>query len=329
MTPKISVIVPIYNVGKYIERCARSLFEQTLDDIEFIFVNDCTPDNSIEILLQIIKEYPTRSNLIKIINHSINKGVSTARNTGIKNATGQYIAHCDSDDWVESNMYETLYSTAIKGNCDYVWCDFYINDQIGQTKCISAQYDTCHLKQMAIYISYGWNVIWNILAKKELYSLNDIYCYEGYDFCEDYGLSVRLLAKASKYKKVDYPLYHYNRMNTNSMVNNYQYKLKENTSSQIYIYDKVNQYLKKENLYDELIEVLSWRILCAKRGWLYDYHTWKQYQEFYPDSNKYIDTNPLCSKRDKICQKIVLNPITRPLLLLVHLIDIIRNICKH
>ena len=98
--PKVSVIVPVYGVEKYIERCARSLFEQTLDDMEFIFVDDCTKDESIEVLKRVIDLYPVRKDQVKIIHHAVNKGLSRARETGVNAATGDYIGHCDSDDWV-------------------------------------------------------------------------------------------------------------------------------------------------------------------------------------------------------------------------------------
>ena len=95
-TPLISIIVPVYNVSRYIERCARSLFEQSLNDIEYIFVDDCSPDNSIEILHQILSDYPSRMAQVKIISHEKNRGVAAARNTGLKLASGEFIAQCDS-----------------------------------------------------------------------------------------------------------------------------------------------------------------------------------------------------------------------------------------
>ena len=95
--PKVSVLVPVYGVEKYIERCARSLFEQTLDDMECIFVDDCTPDDSMQVLVKILSEYPRRKEQVKIIHHETNQGLPAARQSGLKIATGEYIAHCDSD----------------------------------------------------------------------------------------------------------------------------------------------------------------------------------------------------------------------------------------
>lgn len=126
--PKVSVIVPIYNVETFIGRCAVSLFEQTLDDMEFIFVNDATPDNSISILKDIIKTYPNRHGQIKIINHETNQGAAISRKDGIEAATGEYIIHCDSDDWVDRDMYRTMYEKAREERSDIVICDWYETD---------------------------------------------------------------------------------------------------------------------------------------------------------------------------------------------------------
>ena len=89
--PLVSVIVPIYGVEPYIEKCARSLFEQSLENMEFIFVNDCTPDKSVEILRQVIEDYPRRYLQIQIIEHEENRGLAMARNSGLLIAKGEYI----------------------------------------------------------------------------------------------------------------------------------------------------------------------------------------------------------------------------------------------
>ena len=118
----VSVIIPVWGVEKYIERCARSLFEQSMDSIEFIFVDDCTPDRSIDILKEVIKDYPARRDNIKILHHDKNKGLPEARQTGIRNAVGDYIIHCDSDDWVDKELYEKMFHKAIRDNLDVVVC---------------------------------------------------------------------------------------------------------------------------------------------------------------------------------------------------------------
>ena len=128
MAAKVSIIIPVYGVEKYIERCAISLFEQTLDDIEYIFVNDCTPDRSIEILKDVLNRFPNRVSQVHILNMPYNSGQAAVRKLGIENATGEYIIHCDSDDWVELTAYEKLYKCAITNNSDIVFCDFFKSD---------------------------------------------------------------------------------------------------------------------------------------------------------------------------------------------------------
>lgn len=117
---KISVLVPVYNAGKYIDRCARSLFRQTYNEIEFVFVNDCTPDNSIEILRQVLEEYPSRQSQTKIISHDSNRGVAAARNTLLDNAVGDYVLWVDADDFIEGNAVEILVAKAEATGADIV-----------------------------------------------------------------------------------------------------------------------------------------------------------------------------------------------------------------
>ena len=117
--PKISVIVPVYNVEQYLEKCLDSLVNQTLKDIEIIVVNDGTKDNSQEIIDKYTKKYPKKvKGYIKE-----NGGLSSARNYGLKYAKGEYIAFVDSDDYVELDMYEKMYNKAINNNYDIVVCD--------------------------------------------------------------------------------------------------------------------------------------------------------------------------------------------------------------
>lgn len=113
MSTKVSVIVPVYNVEKYLEKCLDSLINQTLEDIEIICVNDGSTDNS----LAILQEYQTKDNRIKIITQE-NKGLSGARNTGMRHVTGKYVLFVDSDDWIEIDTLESLFSYSVKFKLD-------------------------------------------------------------------------------------------------------------------------------------------------------------------------------------------------------------------
>lgn len=121
---KVSVIIPVYGVEKYIENCSKQLFEQTLDDIEFLFVDDCTPDNSINVLKKVLDNYPYRKHQVRIHRMEHNSGQAKVREWGMRNATGDYLIHCDSDDSPDSQQYETMYYTALREAADLVFCDF-------------------------------------------------------------------------------------------------------------------------------------------------------------------------------------------------------------
>lgn len=118
------VITPFFKVAPFIERCETALLEQTLHDVEFIFVDDTSPDESREILEKVIARHPERN--ARIITHPVNKGLPAARNTGLTEAMGDFIYHCDSDDWVETDMLEKMYKAAINNQADYVYCDFWM-----------------------------------------------------------------------------------------------------------------------------------------------------------------------------------------------------------
>ena len=114
LKPKVSVIIPVYNTEAYLRKCLDSVCDQTLRDIEIICINDCSPDNCLEIL----KEYQNNDNRIKIIDFKENRGVATTRNEGIKIAKGEYIGFVDSDDWINLDFYEKLYDKAIENNSE-------------------------------------------------------------------------------------------------------------------------------------------------------------------------------------------------------------------
>lgn len=168
--PKVSVVIPVYGVEKYIERCARSLFEQTLDDIEYIFVNDCTIDRSIDILNEVINDYPARKQQVRIVHHEKNKGLPFARQSGWQVATGEYIANCDSDDWADLNLYEMMYKEAVEKNADIVVCDFMSVRQDGTDR-ICGLRDVNASKEDVIkdimYMRTLW-CIWNKMFRRDL-----------------------------------------------------------------------------------------------------------------------------------------------------------------
>lgn len=216
MNPQVSIIVPVYNVSKFIERCARSLFEQTFDNVEFVYVNDCSPDNSIEILRIVLSEYPQRQSQVKIIDHEHNRGLASARNTGLKASSGEYILHVDSDDYIELDTVELLYQKAIADKADIVACDFYL-DWVKAKKIWEQPFHDSAKEYTKKTVSAELiPSLWAKLIRRELYFDNNIWGFEGIDMGEDYVLTTRLCYFAKKISKVEKPLYHYNQINENA-----------------------------------------------------------------------------------------------------------------
>ena len=180
MVPKVSVIIPVYGVEKFIGRCARHLFEQTLKDIEYIFVDDKSPDCSIDILQEVLSDYPDRQNQVKIIHHESNKGLPFARQTGIKAASGEYIAHCDSDDWVDLNFYETLYNEAKMKNADVAVSNCYDTDgnNVIRERTGGFQYNVSDCIDDMLHGKMWWSLC-NKMIKREIYSQSIDYPKDG------------------------------------------------------------------------------------------------------------------------------------------------------
>ena len=126
--PAVSVIIPVYKVERYIAQCARSLFGQTLQDIEYLFIDDCTPDRSMEILRQVLEDFPERESQVTCHRMQHNSGQAQVRMYGITHVTGEYVIHCDSDDFVHPDAYRILYEAASSGQYDIVSCNFLKGD---------------------------------------------------------------------------------------------------------------------------------------------------------------------------------------------------------
>lgn len=215
---KISVLVPIYGTEKFIERCARSIFEQTWENIEAIFVDDCTPDKSIDILRNVVNDYPKRKEYVRIVCHECNKGLAVARRTGIESSTGQYILHVDSDDWLEPHAVERLLSVAVKEDADIVNFGYFA--EYAQ-KTIMSKVCCDKVKLINdILTNKTHAAIWSKLYKTSFIKQSGIDIVEGLNQGEDYVMVPRLLHKASKIVTISDCLYHYELANQGSYTKN-------------------------------------------------------------------------------------------------------------
>ena len=203
----VSILVPIYKVEKYIERCAISLFEQTYEDIEYIFVDDCSPDNSVSILKEVMERYPQRKNRVRILQHEKNRGLSAARNTAINAASGLFISHVDSDDYLDPDAIKLLVEKQLETGADIVTGNHYIVQKSGIKKMYEAEYnDKPEMLKKTISANAGTtHVIWGRLINIQLYRDYHILPKEGVDYAE-------------KVARISNHIYYYNCINNSSYV---------------------------------------------------------------------------------------------------------------
>jgi len=286
MNIKISVIVPIYGVEKYIEKCAVSLFEQSMGNIEFIFVNDKTKDNSINILEEVINRYKYLKSRVKVVEHEKNMGLAGARNTGLNYARGEYIIHLDSDDWVDSNLYEKMYFIAKEENADIVCCNFKLihKSYMEELKFTKNSNNFLNLNELNFGLLYS--SVCNKMVKRELYSKNNLKFFPGLNMWEDVGMMSRLRYHCEKVVFLDENLfYNYNKLNETSIVS---VPKEENIVQQIKCANLLDEYFSsKFGDYNLAIYYLKF---MAKNDYLFndkirDIKKWKSINE---ESNLFI-----------------------------------------
>ncbi|QJT30067.1 glycosyltransferase [Aeromonas media] len=223
ITPKVSVIVPVYNTELYVERAIVSLMEQTLDDVQFIIINDGSKDNSLAIIKQVIARYPTRQAQVTLISRE-NLGVAATRAQGMELATGDYVIHLDSDDWAELSWLEIMHNKAVEDDADVVICDYYTVYK--NTKNIFRQeIELTNIESIRKLLSGGVsNSNCDKLVRRELFVENSISFHAGYDMGEDFLVTFLVLLNSRTVSKVDTPLYFYNKTNETSLTKKYTKK---------------------------------------------------------------------------------------------------------
>ena len=240
---KVSVIVPVYNVEKYLDKCLNTLVNQSLDDIEIIVVNDGSPDNSQMIVDNYVTKYPNKvRSIIKK-----NGGQGSARNLGLQYALGEYIGYVDSDDYVYPEMFEKLYNQAIKDNSDVVICENYTLDEVTgvTTK------ETCRIGYVDDFSNawFGKLAVWNKLFKKELLIENELMFPENIWY-EDAPFTCKNLLLAKKISFVEEPLYFY-LIRQGSTMNN---KKLERNLDIIPAFEEIREFIKENQLTTQYYE---------------------------------------------------------------------------
>ena len=297
---KVSIVIPIFKVRNFIERCVCSLFEQTLKDVEYIFVDDASPDDSMEILKSCIERYPKRRSQVKILTHEQNRGLPAARNTGLAVAAGEYVFHCDSDDFMEQSMLEEMYIAAKENNADMVYCDFYLSFEQNERYMSNPNYESAEdmFKQGFLGGCMKYNV-WNKLARRSLYTDNDIWFPEGYGMGEDMTM-IRLAACAKSVAYVPKAFYHYEKLNANAysatMSERHKVDILHNVAqTEAFLRQKYGNALDKEIAFFKLNTKLPFLITDDESV----YEVWK---ELWPEVNKYICKNRAQAFRTRMGQ---------------------------
>ena len=242
---KVSVIVPVYNVEPYLEKCLDSLAKQTLKEIEVIVVNDESPDESQKIIDKYAEKYKNIHSYQKK-----NGGVSDARNFGIKQATGEYIAFVDGDDYVSYNMYELMYNKAKSGNFDVVVCDLNYVYSETEIKEVSSKIetDTTNIKQTYVNM---YPCVWNKIYKKKLFN-NGIEFKKGVWF-EDVDFLYKIFPFVKSIGVVKKPLNQYVQR-TGSITKTFDERLYNYIDN----FNDLVEFYKERNLYDEYYKELEY-----------------------------------------------------------------------
>jgi len=282
VTPKVSILVPIYNVSPFIERCARSLFNQTFNDIEYIFVDDASPDNSIEILNRIIAEYPAKKNQIQLIHNQTNEGPASSRHKAMRIASGKYISFIDSDDYIDANMIETLYNKAITEDADIVVSDIILEYRNHQTvvKENLSNNPSNHFTDMLeneVISSFSCNKLFRraFIDQPQFKAPHSLFYFE------DRYVLTKLFFYSKKIVKVDQAFYHYVQYNNQAITKNKDQKHFENI---ILFWELTDEFLKEKNLHTSLAHIADKQKVKSKARLLLDTpfpHLRKKYATFF------------------------------------------------
>lgn len=275
----VSLIVPIYKVEKYIEQCARSVLGQSWPSIQFIFVDDCSPDSSIDILESLIeREFASLKDRIQIIRKPVNEGLPQARKTGLEAATGDYILHVDADDWIEPDAVEKLAIKAGETGADVVYFFAWKEFGDGRSRVITdKEFATPQDFADAVLVHDAHPSVVLKFWRRTLFS-PEIF-FPRYGQAEDMVQSLQLLDRAKKAVRLPEPLYHYRRSDSDAMSRSKRARKKSH---------QLRNYLDLYRFYRDSIETSpirrTWRkILRKARLWalLYDRSAIKDYPELF------------------------------------------------
>ena len=279
---KVSILVPFYKVEKYVGRCVESLFTQTYKNIEYVFVNDCSPDKSMEIINGMIDKYDVSSQC-KIISHDKNLGICQSRNDCLDNATGDYILFIDSDDYIDQDMVELLVEAAQKGNADVSGCG-YTEEYDDRSINIPQMYTNDYYEMLkAITVLTIKGVMWKLLIKRSVIEANHIRFMPEKNMVDDYLFCCQVFYYSSRFTGVNKCMYHYIQFNPN----NYSQRTIFNINHQAEAIRETEKFYKEKGVYDVVKKELYIRKFIAKKPLIMDKKCFDivKWREIFPESN--------------------------------------------
>ena len=279
---KVSILVPFYKVEKYVGRCVESLFTQTYKNIEYVFVNDCSPDKSMEIINGMIDKYDVSSQC-KIISHDKNLGICQSRNDCLDNATGDYILFIDSDDYIDQDMVELLVEAAQKGNADVSGCG-YTEEYDDRSINIPQMYTNDYYEMLkAITVLTIKGVMWKLLIKRSVIEANHIRFMPEKNMVDDYLFCCQVFYYSRRFTGVNKCMYHYIQFNPN----NYSQRTIFNINHQAEAIRETEKFYKEKGVYDVVKKELYIRKFIAKKPLIMDKKCFDivKWREIFPESN--------------------------------------------
>ena len=293
---KVSILIPIYKVEQYLEKCLDSIFTQTYKNIDYVFVNDCSPDNSLQVLKDTICKHGIDKNRYVIINHEQNEGIAVSRADCIKYATGDYVLFVDSDDWIEPDMVQTLLDATDNGQIDIVGSDISNDFLNGVVTYYNEKYAGTCRENLIKCLNYDiTTVLWKLLIKRRLFDNFTITPHV--DIVEDYIISVKLYYYAKSFKAVPKAMYHY------VQYNQARVSLQRLKSINMHIkgVQEVETFCRDNNIFDDVVEEkLLIRKFNIKSNFLTkQLRDIKAYKTVFPEANRVWRKIPY-SRKEKI-----------------------------
>lgn len=275
--------MPIFKVEQYLEKTLDSIFTQSYSNIDYVFVNDCSPDNSIQVLKNTIARYGVEEGRYTIVNHQKNEGIAVSRTDCLAQAKGDYVYFVDSDDWIEKDAVEKMVVATKEGTIDIIGCDFMKDYMSGKTTYYHENYaETCR-ENLLKCLNYDIaTVLWKLLIRRSLFDNFTITPHV--DIVEDYIMSVKLYYYAESFATVPQAFYHYVQYNQARV----SLQTLWSVSMHIKGVQEVEEFCREKGLYDDYVaHKLKLRKFNIKSNFLtkqlLDY---KAYQDTFPEATR-------------------------------------------